>query len=86
MKQEFTKAIGGGINLSITCEECGKPINQVDEQWGMDCDNWCSRTKAQQFAKDNPNDPMVRLMGLLQSPRSDAEMEELFSEVLLKRP
>jgi hypothetical protein len=40
MKVTTTK-VYGGIALDITCKDCGEPVDQISESFGMDCKNHC---------------------------------------------
>jgi hypothetical protein len=38
-----TTKVKGGVALDITCEYCGKPISLRDPDFGMDCEDDCSK-------------------------------------------
>jgi hypothetical protein len=47
---ESFPAEGGGINLSLTCEKCGKPITHSDK-YGMRCEDDCMLEEQMAFDK-----------------------------------
>jgi endogenous inhibitor of DNA gyrase (YacG/DUF329 family) len=51
VKVKETKLKGGGVNLDITCPECGKPIT-VSNKYGMFCKDRCMEAQAKKEYKE----------------------------------
>jgi len=57
---------GGGIDVTISCEHCGKPITKANE-YGMDCENGCNEKEVKKLIGKNPF--YKALFGVLKPPK-----------------